>query len=110
MKYNRFVVPKSVEGLYNVGKIIMHEMTHLKNKSHEETVAILEKHIEALDPETLKEVHLTSQILLNANKNYIPPYTEVTYFKQYYPGYLKVIENFLDPDYHSPLKKKVLGL
>ncbi|MCK5849101.1 MAG: hypothetical protein KAH01_07905, partial [Caldisericia bacterium] len=106
MKHQKYIVPKEVYGSCNIGEMIHNLFGAYKLKSYEEAVQITDEYISNLSAKKLEEIHQSSQLLIEANKDYKLPSTEVTFYHTTFPGLMKMVDNFLEPSYHSALKTR----
>ena len=110
MKHQKYVVPKGVHGNCNIGEMVHNLFGAFRFKSYEEAVQITAEYIDNLSEKKLKEMRQSSRLMIEANEGYRLPSTEVTFFNTSFPGLMKMINNFLDPYYHSALKTRITGV
>ena len=110
MKHPKFNVSPQVCPECNPGKMIHDLFTKFKNQPYEKVKSSVTKYLKDLNQTDLEKMHKSSQLILEANKEYELPQTQVTFFFRIYPGLMEVISNFLDPEFHSTLKTKVTGV
>ena len=110
MKHNKSTIPKEVHEKYNPGKMIHDQFGIFKFKSYEKAKQIIFKYAKNLSGKEVEQMHESAQLILKANKGFKLPPTEITFFKTNYPGLMKILNNFLDPHYHSELKTTITGV